>query len=331
VVGTRDNRIDVAKGTLIVLVVIGHLLEITSFWDPKSTLLPLTTIYLFHMPAFIFLAGITAKANRLGQRAGTLAVLLIGAQATYFVFSRIIGDARTFSYFPFWLLWFMLAMIYWQLMLPVVLRFRRYALLGSVALSLGAGAVDWIGNDFALSRACVFFPFYVAGALYGRRILDVAGRTPVTVKAGCAALSATAVWCVYSAHLSPWWLFGSLSYHHLGSGIIGGAAVRLVLLLVAALMTFTLASLVPNRAGGAATVGSRSLGIYLVHGLVIMAVTPLMPLLLVHGRRAAFTVCLLLAAVIVAALSVPAVDQNLRRGSAAVVRLATRQPVRSRS
>ncbi|MGO2780447.1 acyltransferase family protein [Glutamicibacter arilaitensis] len=54
------HRLDVAKGALIILVVLGHLLEANAGWEARTTRLPLTAIYMFHMPAFVFLAGITA-------------------------------------------------------------------------------------------------------------------------------------------------------------------------------------------------------------------------------------------------------------------------------
>ncbi|TJY67440.1 hypothetical protein E4J89_15285 [Arthrobacter sp. CAU 1506] len=93
----RDHRIDTAKGALIVLVVLGHLLEVTNFWDAETFRLALTAIYLFHMPAFVFLAGITAKANRLPERAGGILLLLLTFQGLYWVFDTLAGTPQQFS------------------------------------------------------------------------------------------------------------------------------------------------------------------------------------------------------------------------------------------
>ena len=73
----RDRRLDVAKGVLISLVVFGHLLPRVGLDDGLTTL-AYTVIYAFHMPAFIFLAGITAKSTRLLERLLTFVILLGG-------------------------------------------------------------------------------------------------------------------------------------------------------------------------------------------------------------------------------------------------------------
>lgn len=61
----RNHRLDRAKGILIFTVVLGHLLARASPWESDVLSAPMYLIYAFHMPAFIFLAGITAKSNRL--------------------------------------------------------------------------------------------------------------------------------------------------------------------------------------------------------------------------------------------------------------------------
>ena len=82
----RDNRLDVAKGVLIVLVVLGHLLEeVSGEWEDGLVRLVLTVIYAFHMPAFVFLAGLTAKSTRLLERLLTFVMLLGVFQYLYFV------------------------------------------------------------------------------------------------------------------------------------------------------------------------------------------------------------------------------------------------------
>jgi len=59
----RDPRLDSIKASLMFLVVFGHLLE-----GIKSTAPLLSQIYdflyLFHMPAFVFLSGYVIKDNQ---------------------------------------------------------------------------------------------------------------------------------------------------------------------------------------------------------------------------------------------------------------------------
>ena len=64
----RSTLIDNAKGGLIFLVVLGHYLEKSGGWSNQCLNAVLSTIYLFHMPAFVFLVGITTKRDRLRTR-----------------------------------------------------------------------------------------------------------------------------------------------------------------------------------------------------------------------------------------------------------------------
>lgn len=321
----RDHRLDAAKGVLICLVVFGHLLEQTSFWDAGSIRLPLTAIYLFHMPAFVFLAGVTAKTTRLVERAGSSLVLLLAFQGLYFGFDLLIESPQKFTYFPFWTLWFLLSMVYWQLLLPVILKLRGVAMAGSVVLALGVGFADGvIGNDWAVSRALVFLPFYAAGALYGHKFLALASRTSTWLKAGLVVASGAVAWVIFSLDMEPGWFFGNRSYAGLGDDAPDGVFVRAGLLAVAALMTFTLLCLIPNRVGTTTAVGRSSLAVYLFHGFVVMAVTPLMPLVWENsGRWGALALCALFTVVIVAAFSRPVFDKALRVTSQTIVRLVT--------
>ena len=52
----RDNRIDIAKGIGILLMVIGH-----SNMFLLYASLPIILIYAFHMPLFVFLSGRTLR------------------------------------------------------------------------------------------------------------------------------------------------------------------------------------------------------------------------------------------------------------------------------
>lgn len=153
----RDHRLDTAKGILICLVVLGHLLETVT--TPQNTWirLLLVGIYTFHMPAFIFMAGITSKPQNLSRRIATLVIWLVGFQALYGVFLVALG--REFNFFslkPYWILWFLLAMIWWTGLTPLIIRLRWTAVAASVVLSVGSGLVPFVGYPLALSRTLVF-------------------------------------------------------------------------------------------------------------------------------------------------------------------------------
>jgi len=246
----RDHRLDAAKGILIGLVVLGHLLEAVASWDARTTRLPLTAIYLFHMPAFVFLAGVTAKATNLLRRLGTFAVILLAAQGLYFATVQLLDLNRSFSpLVPFWILWFLLAMIWWFLLLPVVQRFPKASLAGSVMLAAVAGTIGWVDYTLSLSRAAVFLPFFVLGATYGKRILAAVPRLPLAVKLACGVVAVAAWLLLYKLRIEQAWLYGSTPFYRLDVADPLGIAIRVGLLFVAFIATMGFLSLVPNRQG----------------------------------------------------------------------------------
>lgn len=311
----RNHALDSAKGVLIYLVVFAHLLEVTNYWGAATTVhFPLTAIYLFHMPAFILLAGVTAKPTGLFRRIATILIWLVTFSLLYYFIGNAIGQhSKVSNYFPAWILWFLLALAFWQLSTPLVRRFPAWSIVGSVVIALAAGTIDDLGNPFAASRTLTFLPWFVVGAAYGNAILRVAARTGRLVKCVCVVLSAGAILGVYWWDLSPWWFFGNRSYEGLDVGDGLGFLVRAAIMLVSGLLTFTVLTLVPDRDGLVAAAGKRSLAVYLFHGAIVMVLAPAMPMVLsAYGGLPAVLTCALLAVVIVAVFSMPWFDRFLR-------------------
>ncbi|TJY67441.1 hypothetical protein E4J89_15290 [Arthrobacter sp. CAU 1506] len=220
----------------------------------------------------------------------------------------------------------MLALVYWQLLLPQAIRFQRTALVVSVVAAVAAGCFGFLGNEFAVSRAVVFLPFYVLGAVFGHRIVGVAARLPIVAKAGLAAASGALTWVVFRADLSPWWFFASRSYEDLNADAGEGALMRAGLLSLSALMVFAFLAFMPDRQGRIAAAGRRSLAVYLFHGFIIMGLAMMMPAVLEdYGRWVALGVCLLVAVAVVAVFSHPGFDAVLRTYRDRVVGLAPRR------
>ena len=76
----RSKYIDVMKGLLIILVVIGHL----PFFDYNSR--TLTLIYSFHMPAFLIIGGMLSHINEDTKLSTILYKRIKGTLIPYFLF-----------------------------------------------------------------------------------------------------------------------------------------------------------------------------------------------------------------------------------------------------
>lgn len=273
----RDPRLDNAKGVLIFLVVLGHFLESgLQGWSRPVPGTLLTLIYLFHMPAFVFLAGTTAKTEGLAGRLLTLAVLLVLFQAAYAVPLYVRdGSYPQSPWQPYWILWFLLSMLCWMAVLPLFNRLPAWAALGlSVLIGLGSGAVEGVGYPLGLSRTAVFLPCFIAGQRYGKAVFAALPRR-VWIKAVLGLLFVALSVALYARFgtIHPW-LYGSNNYAHLQVGAWTGAGIRLLLLAAASLGALALFALMPAREGVLSRVGAASLAVFLLHGFVLVFAGP---------------------------------------------------------
>jgi fucose 4-O-acetylase-like acetyltransferase len=310
----RDPRVDMAKGVLIFLVVFGHLLEAAGHWEDSWVRLFLTFIYMFHMPAFVFLAGFTAKPQKIIRRIGTFAIWLVVFQSVFAAFHFLLGkDPRLSLLVPFWVLWFLMAMIWWTAALPVIVRLRAVAVVVSVLLSIGCGLIPVVGYPLALSGTLVFLPFFVIGTLYGKDLIALASSIPAAAKGALVFVSLAAGGFLYASDISNKWLYGSFNFSDLGISPWAGVGVRAGLLVVAGLATFSFIAIMPSSGGTLTQSGKASLSIYLFHGFVVLAVGGLLPdMLSGAGRLVPILACLAIAALTVAIFTIPVFENSVR-------------------
>lgn len=315
----RDYRIDNAKGVLILLVVLGHFLESVQGWSDSLLRGPLTLIYMFHMPAFVFLAGITAKTDSLGRRIANLAVILVLFQVAYMAPTTLIkGFYPDSPLQPHWILWFLLSMVWWLAALPFIRKIPA-PLLVSVAAAVLVGALPFAGYALSSSRTLVFLPFFVAGHLYGRQILGALPRWRSAPVVGVVALAVIGVG-LYAVNLDDAWVHGARRFNEMGAGLLDGGVTRLALTLVAAASSFAFLMTVSARNGLMARVGVVSLSVFLLHGFAVKVGGKAMRAVYEHfGAVPALALALALTALTVAVLARPFLDQAIRTVSASIV------------
>ncbi|MFC0682329.1 acyltransferase family protein [Lysobacter korlensis] len=263
----RDRRLDVLRGGLILSVVFGHLLETHGGWgwaDPPQRAL-LTVLYAFHMPAFVFLTGIHAKADQVPLRIARLVSVLVVFQVLFLAFGWLIGHPIANWYSPYWVLWYVMAMIWWQALMPLIARFPRAALLTSVVVAVAVGIVDVHGNWFAFSRAAVFLPFFIAGYIWGKRAMIALPTAPAGAKAAVGGAFLVGVAVIFAANGDPHWLFGNWGYQQLGVAVVPGAIGRIGVMAVAATGVVALLMLAPARMPVLERPGRHSLAVFLFH------------------------------------------------------------------
>ena len=287
---------DNARFVLILLVVVAHMVSTvrtqTSFGYGLYVF-----IYLFHMPAMIGLAGLFSKADATTKTVRSTVQLLvtwlgwevIWALIHFFVSGQ--GLSKNWLVAPAWSLWFLVTLATMRILLPYIVRLR-HPLLFSIVLALVAGLSPAIGTQFSASRTLCFMPFFVAGWLVTNRgwlrgqWFERPDRGTRVIAAGLLGVVALAVavlaplrdlwridtWIVWRDDYV--WLFADAPIMGWAPSEwwaieLGGAGVRLALIVVAAAMTLALLLLVPRGHSVITVWGTRTLYVYLLHGLIV--------------------------------------------------------------
>lgn len=161
--GTVENKErsaywDNIKGFLIILVVFAHVLYRLQNVS-EGINLGVDFIYMFHMPAFVFVSGHFGKSRRSESLESIFKFVFL-----FFIFNSLTMfiDNRTNYLEPVYSYWYLLALIAWRLTAHHISRFRFITvLLFSAALLIGFfPAID---NHFAVARIIGFYPFYMLG------------------------------------------------------------------------------------------------------------------------------------------------------------------------
>lgn len=265
----RDLRADSLAGVLIVLVVFGHVLPMMPGSAARAVLI---WVYLFHMPAFVWLSGYLTQYSRRWS-VGQLVARLLFPFLMFHVIQQTLISAMAGSAFklslpsPGWTLWYLLALFFWRLAAIVLVR-TRWSIVVAVVLSLTGGLVAWIGYDFTLSRLLGFLPFFVAGLLWRRSWLEFLARFWYV---GAAVLLGFAAWAwTVRGHQSAKPFHMATSYEKLDQGAIEGLALRSLVLLASAIAVVALISVCYRRIPVMVSIGTSTLTVYLLHSIALM-------------------------------------------------------------
>ncbi|WP_458946610.1 acyltransferase family protein [Oceanobacillus sp. CAU 1775] len=270
----RNAFFDNARVILIFFVVFGHMIQpYTSDANGINSLY--TWIYIFHMPAFIFISGFFAKGLGTKEYIWNLFKKIL---VPYFIFQMIytayyflIGKSGWLSglFHPQWSLWFLMSLFFWHILLYFYKKLKPgYAVSLAVLIGILVGYITPIGHMFSLSRTLVFFPFFLLGYLVTEKQLMLVKKTTV-MRIGLLVLALIAIAVHMLPGISTGWLLHSSSYADLGASTYGGL-IRLAVYLLAAIMVVSVLAWIPkNHIVGFTSIGANTLTVYLLHGFFI--------------------------------------------------------------
>lgn len=277
----RIYALDNLKAFLILCVLCGHLMEVCV---PKGSAHPLyLVIYSFHMPVFLMISGFFGKFRI--RQILKLGGLYIVFQLLYKLFVHVflrsipIGQISWSFTTPYWLLWYLLVMIYYDCLTPFLEKVsgigQIFVIVMSCVTALLAGFCPSIGYPLSLSRFFCFLPFFIGGYYLGQhrqKLLALSNCLPSGKRAAALLLGglciSAAVYLCLNGDFTAKMMYGSYSY-----SIGYGPWVRLQLYMLAGLWAvglFTIFLLLLNRKVRLMTfIGQNTLIIYLLHGFLI--------------------------------------------------------------
>lgn len=267
---TRDYLFDNYKVFLIFLVVTGHFVG-PSVSDNPFLLILKWIIVSFHMPAFIFISGYFAKKELpLFTIVKKLAVPYVAYEIIYYFWYIFIvhKDTGLRLLKPKFTLWYLLALFLWRVITPYIKKIPGHMVLAVIAGFL-IGFSNMENNFLTIPRALVYYPFYLAGTSFDRKTLDRLR----TAKGRFAAFGAIIfiIACLTYIGLKgtvPMQIFyGRYNYASMKLGSFEGLFWRLILYVFGFLMTFAIMILMTDKKLPVSYIGTRTMGIYLFHGL----------------------------------------------------------------
>lgn len=302
----RNAFFDNAKVLLIFFVVFGHMIQ--PYTGDSNTINAIYTwIYIFHMPAFIFLAGFFAKGigkpEYIWNMFKKIIIPYLIFQVVYTSYYHLIGradwDLNILE--PQWSLWFLVSLFSWHMLL---ILYKKIPMILSLALAVGVGIASGyftqIGGTLSLSRTLVFFPFFLAGYFLTTENIMLIKKNIVKIGA-VTVMGLMFALLYYVPDFNTGWLLASQSYEDLAPNT-EGSIVRFTVYIAASVMTMSIFSFVPTaNLGWITSLGTKTLYVYLLHGFIVQFLRQFEVITVNHWYDFAFVI--LLSALIVVVLS----------------------------
>ena len=276
-VKNRNPYWDNFKGVMIALVVLGHFLW--DYWGLGLAGSLVSFIYLFHMPAFIFIAGYMSKSNNARSQDSLLklGVIYVLFNSSIMLFSYALFDTPFQLITPQYSTWFLIALILWRLSIQYLDKVESIMLISVIAAFL-IGLWGDVTNVFALARTVVFFPFFIAGYTLPEDKFTsfILKRKPANYIKGILLLAVTILLAIlfldqYTGLSQSCFLMSNYDQPR-------DFIVRLGILSIAALMTISLSILMPkNPLPLLCKWGKNSLSIYVFHRFITLVLAFFLP------------------------------------------------------
>jgi fucose 4-O-acetylase-like acetyltransferase len=231
----------------------------------------------FALILLVFIASGFARANLLGKQGigalGMIFVQYVIFQTVYSVMDVLFFHAtetgRSF-FVPYLMLWFLVAHIGWRvIMWLMVVMSIKHPVIWATALGVAAGY--WWGNGswLSMTRLFVFLPFFAAGySIHPSRVLAVF-RSRIRPLLGVVSILLLIVVYMLASTDTLDWLYGKYTYADMKVGGVEAALIRAGYYALQFVAGIGFIALIPRKACFWTDLGTRTLYVFLLHGLFV--------------------------------------------------------------
>ncbi len=275
----RLAKWDNVKFVLIFLVVLGHVAK--GFMGKSEGIGKVVYfIYLFHMPAFVFVSGLFSKKTVNEKRWSKIASFLVVFyfMKTLLFFVRVVfGDKPSFSLFnEYGIAWYILGMMFFML-ITMAIRHYSFGIILPLSILLGCmvGYDKSVGSLLSLSRVVTFYPFFYLGYyLDSKKLACFLKRKVIIIASFGWILGVLAVIWKYYDKLKwsyEYFLKGKGSFELQFKGFPYEAfseyawLVRLAYYLIVFITVLAIIAVIPSVKCMFSGFGSRTLQVYVLH------------------------------------------------------------------
>lgn len=291
---SRVAKWDNVKAFLMILVVLGH--GIAAYISDSGLL---SNIYLwltvFHMPLFMFVTGLFSKSFVNAPRFNynkiiSYILVFFFIKITIHFTLLIVRGKGSFSLLsekgtP----WYIFVTAVFMSLTYIIKRFNpKKVLVISVALALGVGYINEIGDVLTLSKMFTFYPYFFLGYMLDRdKLLGFSNKKVVRAVSGAVILLYTlGIFTIGDKIFSLRYVFsGNNPYIEFGTDWYPlGAVLRLFCYAFSSVIGFAVISIIPNKRIPLLTnIGAKTLTVYSLHRqvLYILEYTALVPIVAV--------------------------------------------------
>ena len=258
----REVRFDNLKGLLILLVVFGHCIEYTNNLSTDKTIADYIYVlmYTFNMSTFSMISGYFSKKSRTESIISLLVLFTLFHFIGWLLFVRIGSKILT----PWWTSWYLLSLIFWKALIPIVGRFR-FALPVSIIIAILTGFT--VADRFlAISRTICFFPYFIAGYKLKASTIELLRNKP-KITFIMPFIFVFVVFTFLYFHpvrlIEPIYMTSPYSSHGLSS--LYSVILRTIILCSGLILAYSLLVLITDKNTWLTSFGRNSLAIYILH------------------------------------------------------------------